>query len=468
MFMQLEKVMKGMLRVHSLREVRETAAPKSIAAAIVAMMTLKKKFARKLIAASAAAAALVALAPQQALAVPSFARQTGQNCVACHAGGQFPELTPYGRLFKLTGYTIGERALPLAMMAVVTANKQKVNDPTQGKTQDGSLIFNTASLFIAGKISDRVGGFAQITYNNYDNQNNPDGTWAGHSGSDNLDIRYADHLIDNNRDLIYGFTLHNNPGVQDVFNSAPAWGYGVVPGSTGQGSGTSTILEDGLGQQVAGIGAYAYWNKTLYAELTGYRNGDGVFSFMTQGNGGQVYIKGTNPYVRLALTKEWGPHNVMVGLTHFDVHPYTDQTNLSGATDHYRDTGIDAQYQYLLDPYTLTAMVTRIHETIDPDASTGVPSDTVDSLRAKASFTYQAKYGATLSYFNYSNTGNSASAFSAVDARYGSRGWTPEVFWTPVQYVRLGLQYTTFNRFNDTSDNAKDNNTLFFYIWGAY
>ncbi|MHB1334257.1 MAG: hypothetical protein ACYCY1_16855, partial [Sulfuriferula sp.] len=42
-----------------------------------------------------------------AQAVPAFARQTGQNCVACHAGGQFPELTPYGRLFKLTGYTLG-------------------------------------------------------------------------------------------------------------------------------------------------------------------------------------------------------------------------------------------------------------------------------------------------------------------------------------------------------------------------
>ncbi len=52
-------------------------------------------------------------------ALPSFARQTGQNCVACHAGGQFPELTPYGRLFKLTGYTIGQRALPLAAIAVL-------------------------------------------------------------------------------------------------------------------------------------------------------------------------------------------------------------------------------------------------------------------------------------------------------------------------------------------------------------
>ena len=45
-----------------------------------------------------------------AAALPIFARQTGHNCIACHAGGQFPELTPYGRLFKLTAFTIGKRA----------------------------------------------------------------------------------------------------------------------------------------------------------------------------------------------------------------------------------------------------------------------------------------------------------------------------------------------------------------------
>lgn len=49
--------------------------------------------------------------PLIAEALPAFARQTGQNCVACHAGGQFPELTSHGRLFKLTGYTIGEHAM---------------------------------------------------------------------------------------------------------------------------------------------------------------------------------------------------------------------------------------------------------------------------------------------------------------------------------------------------------------------
>ena len=64
--------------------------------------------------------ALLALLPGPARAIPAVNRQTGQNCVACHAGGQFPELTPYGRLFKLTGYTIGQRAVPISAMAVLS------------------------------------------------------------------------------------------------------------------------------------------------------------------------------------------------------------------------------------------------------------------------------------------------------------------------------------------------------------
>ena len=36
--------------------------------------------------------------------VPSFSRQTGLPCSACHY--QFAQLTPFGRLFKLNGYTL--------------------------------------------------------------------------------------------------------------------------------------------------------------------------------------------------------------------------------------------------------------------------------------------------------------------------------------------------------------------------
>ena len=42
--------------------------------------------------------------PQSVLAVPSFARQTGLACEACHT--VFPQLTPFGRVFKASGYTL--------------------------------------------------------------------------------------------------------------------------------------------------------------------------------------------------------------------------------------------------------------------------------------------------------------------------------------------------------------------------
>ena len=96
------------------------------------MYTLAEVIQRKRIGllATGAVAVLLTLAillPENAHALPLFARQTGQNCVACHAGGQFPELTPYGRIFKMTGYTIGNRvAVPVSAMAV--AGCAKVRD----------------------------------------------------------------------------------------------------------------------------------------------------------------------------------------------------------------------------------------------------------------------------------------------------------------------------------------------------
>src|SRR6202043_2241316 len=51
-----------------------------------------------------AAGSLLGFAPS-AQALPSYARQTGQPCGACHT--DFPALTPFGREFKLGGYTLG-------------------------------------------------------------------------------------------------------------------------------------------------------------------------------------------------------------------------------------------------------------------------------------------------------------------------------------------------------------------------
>src|SRR6185437_9073617 len=58
-----------------------------------------------------------------ASAVPSFAEQTGQRCSMCHVGGLGPQLTPFGRLFKLGGYTLRsgtQFTMPLAGMIVAS------------------------------------------------------------------------------------------------------------------------------------------------------------------------------------------------------------------------------------------------------------------------------------------------------------------------------------------------------------
>jgi hypothetical protein len=441
-----------------------------------------------------------AAAGHEAWAVPTFNRQTGQNCVACHAGGQFPELTPYGRLFKLTGYTLGSRAIPLSGMAVLgytrtdhTAGQDPSNFP-----KNGALTFQGGSVFLAGKITDNFGAFAQVTYDNYAQQNDS-GEWVGHSASDNMDFRYADRFIDAQRDVIFGATVNNNPSVQDVWNSTPAWAYPYVQSSFQVSpSSSGPLLAGGLAQQAAGAGGYVFWQKTLYAELSLYRTANGVWSFMSQGirNDDQTKLKGGNPYWRLALSHDWGPHSAMVGLFGLDARVYPDNDEPTGDTSHYRDIGVDAQYQYLLDRHAVTVTASYIHEKttwaspLVDEGDVSNPGDTVNQVKLKATYVYDAHYGATLTYFRIGGSTDMALYGGGVDdsgAPLGSpvsgnlagapetRGVIAEVFWTPVQWVRVGAQYWAYSRFNGASHNydgfgrnARDNNTLFLYVWGAY
>lgn len=412
--------------------------------------------------------------PQVSHALPAYARQTGQNCVACHAGGQFPELTPYGRLFKLTGYTIGSRNIPLAVMGVASLTKSLHPDDDPTFAKDGNLIFQTGSVFLAGKITDNVGMFAQATYDNYAGDSGYQGVWS----SDNFDMRYADRYITANSDFMYGFSLNNGPTVSDVWNSAPAWII-YTPTQFGVTGPDSEPIVDALGAQVAGITAYAMWNQLLYAEVGAYKTANGVFSFLSQGTKDvdQIKLAGSNPYVRLALYHEWGAHNAMIGFFGLNANVYPDNTNPNGPTTQYRDRGIDAQYQYLLDPHTVSAQFSYIRETISNGDVTGVAansSDTLNSLRIKGTYIYQARYGGSLSYFSTTGTADPI-LYSSPFATPDTEGWTSEVFMMPIQNIRIGLQYYAYQKFDGASTNydgngrnAKDNNTAFLYIWGAY
>jgi hypothetical protein len=455
-----------------------------------------------------------------AQAIPAFNRQTGQNCMACHAGGQFPELTPYGRLFKLTGYTLGERAVPISAMAVATlskvANTSKSDDPASDFQKNNRAIIATASLLLGGKVTDNIGAFAQVTYDPYATQDE-NGAFHGHSNADNIDIRYADRFITAKRDLILGLSFNNNPSVSDPWNTAAAWmQYVPVPSPTSSRfvDGNTPYPGFGAGGNLAGLSAYAFWDQTIYAELGVYGSSRGLTRFMSAGidKADNTRLKGFNPYWRLAYNLEWGAQTLMVGTSGMVARVYDDPLDTSDpATIHrFTDIGIDAQYQYLLDPHTVTAQVSLMRNHVrysaaslaNPaapffDAGGGAtlpdinPTDTHHVLRVKVSYVYQAKYGSALSFFNLTGTTNTANQTAGYDAtgtlvrtdgaasnlsgNPATRGVTLEAFWMPIQYLRTGVQYTAFSRFNGASTNydgfgrnARDNNTLFLYTWLAY
>ncbi len=428
---------------------------------------------------------ILLFAASHADAVPSFAAQTGQSCVACHAGGQFPELTPYGRMFKLTGYTMGERSIPLSAMVVADyTSTQNPNDP--GVKLDNSVIVNVASVFLAGKVTDNVGGFAQYTHTFHDTQD-ANLNWLGHTAADNFDLRYADRTVDANKDIVWGVTLNNNPSVQDVWNSAPAWSHPYLAPSQSYGLPAATLLEGGLAQQVAGIGAYTYWNQSIYAEITSYQTAKDAFSFLSYGSDRGnpdhplTFLDGNALYWRFAYTKAWDASNVMVGAFGFDakVMPLDGSNRpLEGVgSAHYKDIGWDAQYQYLQSPHTFTAQLRAVSETID-DQTALTYSDgpaSLNTILARAGYVFRDTYGASLTYRTVTGSSDSTAYAAGTSLAPDSEVWTPEFFWLIRQNVRLGLQFNIFTKYlgatsnyDGAGRNASDNNNTYVYLWAAF
>ena len=101
---------------------------------------------------------LLAIIDAPARAVPSFAAQTGQPCSTCHIGAFGPQLTPFGREFKIEGYTMtgGEglaSRIPLAAMALgsFTHTKTAQPEPPHDFGTNNNFAFDQVSLFFAGR-----------------------------------------------------------------------------------------------------------------------------------------------------------------------------------------------------------------------------------------------------------------------------------------------------------------------------
>ena len=431
---------------------------------------------------------LAALAlTRPASAVPGFADQTGVPCQACHVGGFGPQLTTFGREFKLNGYTLRVKKLnvPLSAMAIASYNHTKADQvpPPQYLAPNDNATLDQASIFVGGGIGQHVGGLAQITYDGVGHQ------W----GWDNLDLRLVNqgHLF--GKDATYGIDINNNPTVQDVFNTTPAWGFPYTDQDVGNAPAASPLINGGLAQEVLGVSAYAWVDHHVYLEAGGYRSlKQGTLNWLGADPVGIGDINGVAPYARLAWQHDLGKGTAHVGayVLKASINPGRDRS--TGIADHYSDVGIDASYILpTTDGSTFTLQGHYTHETQNLSASctlNALPVDcamtSLNDLRADIAYSWHGKIGLTITPFSISGPPNTF-LYSGPLARPDSNGVMTQLDFTPwgagngplgpLVNMRLGAQYTAYGQFNGTRFNydgngakASDNNIFRLFAWVAF
>ena len=419
---------------------------------------------------------------EHAYAVPSFARQTGLSCNACHSNP--PELTAFGRDFKLKGYVLTDmtakdkvgnstslllsKYIPLSALILISDTAYQANQPA---SQNNTAGFpQQLSIFFAGGYASHFGGLAQITYTHTDD----------HFSMDNTDLRYANQGKLAGKDWWYGITLNNNPTVEDVWNSTPAWGFPWISTESGVSPIASPVINGALGQDVAGVGGYSMWDNHLYTDVTLYRSEHAGGPAPVTGTNYQYNVSGTAPYWRAAWQQTFGANYLEVGTYGIYLNSFPDA--ISGPEDRYVDPSFDFQYERPFGANLLDAHGTYIYESSSLGATYSAGGATTKSnhlniLKLDSTYHWRNKYTATGALF--STTGNSDPLLYASAAVTGSNngrpitsGYTAQFGYWPVQNIDISVAYTGYLKFNGAGTNydganrnASDNNTVYTALW---
>lgn len=440
----------------------------------------------------AACAVTFAGLPPEAWAVPSMARQTGYQCAKCHT--VFPELTAFGRNFKLGAYSMTSdewEGKPLAQRIAVSgalmASRTATRDTAAGGTmpdefpRDRETIAQTVAAYYGGRITENSGALVQYNYDGIERR------W----GMEMFDARYGSGFSLAGKETAWGVTLNNNPTVSDIYNSTPAWGFPHTETAASQMPAAS-LIDMSLASKVAGVGLYALWDDLVYAEIANYRSArTGALRPLSWGQpwnsdelAGSV-IKGNAPYWRLALQNQTGPHNFAVGTYGMLARVWQDVNDPALGTNRYRDIAFDANYQYIAGPHIASARLNWIRERVTWNtALVGVaatnPADTLKTFRADFHYYFQRKWGGGLQLFQTTGSADDL-RYNTGDALMGSsngspnsRGWIAELNYLPLDNVKLVARYTRYTQFNGAridytpGRNASANDSLYLMAWALF
>ncbi|MBY0577286.1 MAG: hypothetical protein K2P67_11935 [Gallionellaceae bacterium] len=452
-------------------------------------------------------------------ALPAFSRQTGKNCAVCHLN--YGELTPAGRQFKLTGYSAGGYVIPLSVAGVISDTKIRNTassiNPDVALPKNGSVIPEEASVYVAGKFYENLGGYVRLTYNPvnttplFGSQGVQTGTKVG--GDTYLDaseIRYADNFQMGEHKVVAGVTLNNAPTIQDLWKISPVNGYPYrtsnLLSAWGLGQfGPSTVIDGNLIDQVAGVGVYAMVNESVYAEFAGYTRYLSPLPVISISGPVNTASTSINPYWRLAYNYVRGADAFMLGTFGMITTLKRDRSIPGSSGGKYTDIGFDIAYQRITDVHSWSTRVTYIAEQVDwnPRAVIKRNHDTAHSslntIKARISYNYERQLGAHVfgfytdgstdnNYWAYNpdqtvvtgacNQNNSQLAFCSANGNPKTSGYGFELYYEPTPNVHVALQQTFYNHFlggstfiDNSSGNvraAKDNNLTYLYAVFSY
>jgi hypothetical protein len=419
-----------------------------------------------------------------ARAVPSYSRQTGLPCASCHYAP--PELTPFGRTFKLEGYTFTTKAqvsddkkdhnaalhlLEAFPLSIILDTSLTATKSPQPGTQNGNFQFpQAASLFLSGAWTSHIGSFVQVTY---DSQ-------GDHFSWDNTDIRYANHggkLF--GKPITYGITMNNNPGVEDLWNSTPAWGYPFVGSNLAPGPSAGALINGGLAQDVAGAGGYAMLNDHWYLAGTIYRSEHIGGAQPNSGAGFGFNVRGVAPYWRAAW--QTSTKNNFLEIGSYGMHVKSTPNSITGLEDSYTDFAADFQYDRTIPQFkndVLSVRGTYIRENSSLPASVlaggaALSRHHLNTAQANVEYHFGTKLSGTAGLFDITGTRDpllfaQAAVSGSANGSPQSNGYTLNLSWWPEQNVDLAVQYTGYFRFNGAKTNydgagrdAAANNTVY-------
>lgn len=403
-------------------------------------------------------------------ALPSYARQTGMSCAACHYS--FPELNPFGRSFKMNGYvltgmkTIDAKddssqvtrlklltTLPLSVM--MQSSFTHISKDVPDIQNNSVTLPQQLSVFYAGQVTPHIGTFIQMTYD-------------GHTfGMDNADIRYTNQARLGTKSMVYGLTLNNNPAVQDVWNTSPAWRFPSAGSDAAKNPSKSTIMEN-LGTQVAGLGAYSLFNNLIFTELTLYRSAQQGASNPADITSTMV-IKGIAPYWRFALQHQWSDNYIELGT--FGIAPNFYLQGISGQMSEMTDVGFDFQFERRLPigAFTLHSSLITESERRDTSLTQNIKLN-FNSFKIDGNLYFKDGLGVTLGYFNTS--GSEDINVGSLTNKPNSSGFITQLEYLPWYNTKFALQYVSYDKFDGSKSNydssgrnAANNNTLYLLVW---